>query len=267
MNRFEFLKNYKEFAAYIRYRTASVLYNRLEETSDSLEKRSLMLRIIEELAASTEDLTMWLVAVIGRNDGDDRFKTEWERLLTIRVNEDDKKNPTNPQFILSNFIRLRTTKGFLKKLDFPSLEHISKELVSDQKIVDDAVDKVRFSIEMAIKQRKERSGLLLLVQNKLKHGMMVCADSDPNKSFIRIFTVKKTKNKKRIIRRNRNVEIPIDVDKAGRMSGTIKAYGQAIEALINLILIDYKYKIITGKIRTRKLNRDKYLDEIDKALH
>jgi len=267
MNRFEFLKNYKEFAAYIRYRTNSVLLGQLRISTDHFEKRSLMLRIIEDLASSTEDLSMWLVAVMGRNDGNHRFRDEWERLLKMEINQNESKGMTKPSEVLSKFVRLRTTKGFLERLDLPSLEHISKELSSDQKIVDDAVNKVKSSIDMALKQRKERSGLLLLVQNKLKHGMMVYADSDPNKSLIRIFTVKMSKNEKRIVRRNRIVEIPIDIGKAGRMTNTIKAYGQAIEALINLLLIDYKNKIITGKIRTRKPNKDKCLAEIDKALH
>lgn len=73
MNRFEFLKNYKEFACYIRYRTANVYFNQLVSSKDSKERRAMMLRIIEELTASTEDLSMWLIAVKERNNGDKRY--------------------------------------------------------------------------------------------------------------------------------------------------------------------------------------------------
>ena len=50
------------------------------------------------------------------------------------------------------------------------------------------------------------------------------------------------------------------------MVGTIKAYGQAIEALINLLLIDYKYKIVSKKIRMWKVNKARVLGEISNAL-
>ena len=79
MNKFEFLKNYKEFAAYIRYRTNSVLFNQLRISTDPFDKRSLMLRIIEDLASSTEDLSMWLVAGMGAKKREKNNKKEAEK--------------------------------------------------------------------------------------------------------------------------------------------------------------------------------------------
>jgi hypothetical protein len=260
MNSFEFFKNYKGFAAYVRHRTSAVLLDKLEKSKDSLERKALMLRIIEELASITEDLSMWIITVVNRSDGDKRYRDEWERLLKLEINKDDEKK------VLANLTRLRTTKGFLKKLNLPPLEKISQELNSDKNIVEDALEKVKSSIEMVIKQRKERSGLLLLVQNKLKHGMMVYTDSDPNNILIRIFMVKNIKSGKRIFRRNRMVEIPVDVPKAKLMVGSIKAYGQAIEALINLLLIDYKYKILSKEIKMRTPKKEKCLNAINNAL-
>ena len=107
-----------------------------------------------------------------------------------------------------------------------------------------------------------------LVQNKIKHGMMVYLDQDSNKIWLRIFNVKYSGKgkKKRISRQNRNIEILIDIDKAERMVGTTKAYGQAIEALINLLLIDYKYRIISKKIKLKRNNRERCLREISEAL-
>lgn len=262
MNRFEFLKNYKGFACYVRYRTARVLYNQLTSSSDSKEKLSMMLMIIEELTASTEDLAMWLLAVMQRNDGDKLFRDEWERLLEIEISSRESKK------VIDKFIRLRTLGGFLGKLDFPSIKQITKHLSSSEQLITEGIKTVKFSIDSAIKQRKDRSQIMTLIQNKIKHGMMVYTDQNPNKIWMRIFSVKyvgKSKGK-RLSRRNRNVEIPIDVDKAERMVGTIKAYGQAIEALINLLLIDYKYKILSKKIRLKRGNREKCLDEILKAL-
>ena len=222
----------------------------------------MMLRIIEELTASTEDLSMWLLAVMQRNDGDKRYRDEWERLLKIEIGSDESRK------VIDKFMRLRTLGGFLEKLDFPSVRQITKHLSSSEHLVTEGIRTVKFSIDSAVKQRKDRSQITGLVQNKIKHGMMVYADPDPDKTWLRIFNVRYAGKgkKKRISRQNRNIEIPIDVDKAERMVGTIKAYAQAIEALINLLLIDYKYKILSRKIKMKRKNREKCLGEISKAL-
>ncbi len=262
MNRFEFFKNYKEFACYIRYKTANVLCNQLENSRDLNEQRALMLRIVEELAAQTDDLSMWLQAIMQRNDGDKKYRDEWERLLSIRTNHSDSKK------VIDSFRRVRSLGGFLRKLDFPPISQIAKIHSTNEILMKEGVDTVWRSVRDAIEQRIVKSRILELVQNKIKHGMMVYTDTNENKIWIRIFKVncEGTGRKKRLSRLNRNVEIPIDEPKAKSMVGTIKAYGQAIEALINLLLIDYKYKILSKKIRLKRENREKCLDEISKAL-
>src|SRR5579864_7783406 len=109
MNTFEFLKNYKDFANHIRYNTAYVLLNELKSTKNVELQKLLMLRIIEELIASTEDLAMWLVALHSRNDGDRKYRDEWERILALEITQEQSSKT------LMSFKRLKTTKGFLKK--------------------------------------------------------------------------------------------------------------------------------------------------------
>lgn len=190
------------------------------------------------------------------------IRDEWEKLLAIEIGDLDCRK------ILNNFTRIKTGEGFLKKLDFPPIVQTSKYLGSSKQMVLEGVKTVRFSIDSAVKQRKERSGALGQVQNKIKHGMMVYTDTNPNNSWIRIFKVKYVgkDGKKRLLRTNINFTIPIHIDKAERMVGTIKAYGQAIEALINLLLIDYKYRLVSKKIMTTEKNKNNCLKEIDKAL-
>ena len=219
-----------------------------------------MLRIIEELVASTEDLAMWLIALHNRNEPDSLFRDEWERLLMLEINSNKSSK------ILLSFRRLKTTDGFLKKMNFPSLHLLSLRLSRDKKLVVDAVDRVLATIHSAILTRSDKNEIVVRFHNKIKHGMMVYSNFGDSNSWIRDFFVKRSGISKRLSRKDRSYNIPEDEAKAERIVGTIKANSYGIESLINLLLIDYEYKFMTKKIKVRKENREKYLKEIHKAL-
>lgn len=260
MNRFEFFSNYKKFANHIRFNTSEVILAQLKGTKDIELQKTLMLRIVEELVASTEDLAMWLITLHDRNDGDSRFRDEWERILVLEISQD------KPSKILLSFKRLKTTNGFLKKMDFPNLDQLSTRLKSDKRLVINAVDTILATISSAINTRSDNDGIVVRFHNKMKHGMMIYSNISNATSWIRDFSVKKLERSKRLSRKDRSFDIPVDIKKAERIVGTIKANSYGIEALINLLLIDYEYRFITRKIRVRKNNREKYLAEINKAL-
>ncbi len=260
MNQFEFLKNYKDFASKIRYLSAKTLFQELKSVSDAEVKKSLMLRIIEDLVSSTEDLAMWLVTIHSRNDKDKRYRDEWERLLSTYINQEESTK------VLSKYARIKTISGFLKKMSFPTVKQLTEKLQVDESMVNDAIEAIRFTIETALKTRSDGDRITEKFQNKIKHGMMVYSDLETNNSWVRDFSVKLTGRRRRVVRKNRNFEIPIDLDKTERIVGTIKANAQGIEALINLLLIDYEYRIKAGKIKMWSRNKEKILAEIKKAL-
>ncbi len=260
MNQFEFFKNYKNFASKIRYITSDTLLRELKSTSSAEIKKTLMLRIVEDLVSSTEDLAMWLITIHSRNDGNKKFRDEWERLLFTQVNQEQSRK------ILSDYSRIKTINGFLKKMNFPTIKQLKEKLRTEEKMVNDAVEAIIHTIETALKTRVDEDRIVERFQNKIKHGMMVYSDIDTSNSWVRDFSVKQTKKNGRIVKKNRNFEIPIDLGKAERIVGTIKANAQGIEALINLLLIDYEYRIESRKIKMWEKNREKCLNEIKKAL-
>lgn len=261
MNRFEFLKNYKDFACLVRYRTATVLLANLKSSQDQEDKKVMMLRIIEDLVASTEDLAMWLITINDRNKTDKKFRDEWERLLIRRIETEESKK------ILQTYKRIKSVKGFLRKMDFPNVNRLSSKLNVTKSIVINAVEKIRHTVETAVKQREDNRGMVDRAHNKIKHGMMVYSDPSKDSAWVRDFSAKLAGVSRRVSRKNRSIDIRVDIPKAERIVGTIKANAQAIEALINLLLIDYEYRIKFGKIRMRKAKKEKSLDEITKALN
>ncbi|TSC88200.1 MAG: hypothetical protein G01um10145_909 [Microgenomates group bacterium Gr01-1014_5] len=262
MNQFEFFKNYKDFASKVRYISAKTLLQELKSTQSIEVKKSLMLRIIEDLVSSTEDLAMWFVTIHSRNDGNKRFRDDWERILATHIRETNEEATK----ILLGYTRIKTTDGFLKKMDFPKSKQLQEKLQVEESVVNNAVEAIRNTINLALQTRRDGQQIAVRFHNKVKHGMMVNSDASTNNSWVRDFSVRLTQGRRRVVRRNRNFEIPIDIDKAELMVGTIKANAQGIEALINLLLIDYEYRISSGKIKMWSRNKERVLAEIKKAL-
>lgn len=228
MNRFEFLKNYKDFACRVRYITSNTLLSQLKVSTNPEEQKALMLRIVEDLVTSTEDLAMWLVTIHARNDGNRRYQNEWERLLMLEITQEQSRK------ILLSYKRIKTVKGFLKKLDFPTIYQLRVKLGQNEQVIIDAVEAIRFTIETAVKTREDGARIVERFHNKVKHGMMVYSDVGSNTSWVRDFSAKIIRSSGRISRHNRNFDIPIDIDKAERIVGTIKANAQGIGLIMEI---------------------------------
>lgn len=252
MNTIGFLKNYIEFACYARSITSKILLENLKQTIELNVKKVLMLRIVEELIASTEDLAMWLVTISQRNDGDKRYRDIWERFLCVDVDESKTKE------VLIEFKKLGSSASLLDKLDLPSIPILLKKTGATKEKVEEAIEKIKESIDTALYHRLEGRGRFIRFHNKIKHGMAVYLDEyNKNNIMIRDLKLKPIGR-----RRNRNFQLSVDILKAERIVGTITATAQSVEALITLLLWDIEYRIKTGKIRMWSKTRQSWLKEL-----
>jgi len=94
---------------------------------------------------------------------------------------------------------------------------------------------------------------LLKFHNKIKHGMVV--QDYGNELYIREIEANHPKKGKRLYRRNRNLYIPFDVDKAKSMVGTVEANAYAVKTLVILLMADITYKLETKKRKLGKRQR------------
>jgi hypothetical protein len=264
MNTIKFLKNYRIFASQTRYQTAVVYLEELKRVDKPNNQKLMMVGIIHELVASTEDLAMWLVAISNRNDGDKRYRDIWERLLNTFIKDGDQSDTSK---ILKSFKRVRTPQGLLRKLDLPKVTALVDETKMTSKEILESLDALKGAIDVSIHNREVSNGVMVRTYNKIKHGMMVYLDpNDLQKLWIRDFQVKYAKsknNKKRLVRKNREMSLGVNAQKAEAIVGTIKAISQAMEALIGLVLFDLEYRIKTGKLRMIKRNKKLWLDELN----
>src|SRR5436309_2139235 len=99
-------------------------------------------------------------------------------------------------------------------MSFPTTKQLKDELLVAEEVVDAAVEAIRRTVETALKTRTDGGQIVERFQNKIKHGMMVYSDQDTNVSWVRDFIVKLAGIRRKVVRKNRNFEIPIDLDKA-----------------------------------------------------
>jgi len=264
MNTIKFLKNYRIFASQTRYQTAVVYLGELKRVNKPNNQKLMMVGIIHELVASTEDLAMWLVTISNRNDGDKRYRDIWERLLNTFIKDGDQSDTSK---IFKNFRRVKTPQGLLRKLDLPTVAALVDETKMTSKEILESLDALRGAIDVSIHNREVSNGVMVRTYNKIKHGMMVYLDpNDLEKLWIRDFQVKYTKSKnkkKRLVRKNREMSLGVDAQKAEAIVGTIKAIAQALGALIGLVLFDLEYRIKIGKLRMSGKNKKLWLDELN----
>jgi len=99
----------------------------LKEDSITFYKRLMMLRIVEEFVAATEDLAMWLEATQRRTSS--RFDI-WVLMLTTHADEEASKT------LIKDIARARTAKGFLKKINFSIPARFYSELEVERTDID-----------------------------------------------------------------------------------------------------------------------------------
>lgn len=264
MNTIKFLKNYRIFASQARYQIAVVYLEELKRVDKPNNQKLMMVGIIHELVASTEDLAMWLVAISSRNDGDKRYRDVWERLLDTFIKEGEQSDTSK---ILKSFRRVKTPQGLLRKLDLPTVAALVNKTKMTSEEVLESLDALKGAIDVSIHNREVSHGVMVRAYNKIKHGMMIYLDpNDLRRLWIRDFQVRYAKSKKkqkRLVRKNREMSISVDAQKAEAIVGTIKAISQAMEVLIGLILFDLEYRIKTGKLRMNKKSKKLWLDELN----
>lgn len=252
-NTVTFLKNYKDFGFSIRLITAKSYLEKFQSSMDPKVQKSMMLRITEELIASTEDLTMWLSASMEREKQVKKYRDIWEFLLQCEADDEDMIK------ILKKVARIRTSGGLLKRLKLPPMKEIITFLKTDEDTVIKLVDKLLESIKASLHNRTASKRVLVRFHNKVKHGMMV--QDYGNELFIRDLKTKINKKTNRITRKNRNLYLEVDLERAKKMVGSVEANAYAIKTLIILLLCDYAYDLKTSKKRLTK-NRRKFLEEV-----
>jgi len=82
-----------------------------------------------------------------------------------------------------------------------------------------------------------------------------------NDLYIREIEANKARNGKRLYRRNRNLYLPFDSEKAKKMVGTIEANAYAVKTLIILLMADISYGLEMRKRRFGKQQK-KFWEEI-----
>lgn len=246
-NTITFLKNYKDFGFKVRITTAKTYLNTLQQNPDTEVKKIMMLRLIEELISSTEDLAMWLAAVEQRENPDKKRRDIWEYLLLCQANDAFVKD------ILKSVSRVKTGKGLLKKLSLPPLSELVEGGKMDEKSITALLDKLLETIKASNHNRTAANSLFIRFHNKVKHGMMV--QSEANGLFIRDLSLGKGKSG-RIIRRNRNMFLDFNEDRAKKIVGSIEAVGYAVKNLVTLLLLHYWYNLKTRKNKLSKKEID-----------
>lgn len=242
-NTITFLKNYKDFGFKVRIITAQTFLNTLLESKDIEIKKIMMLRLVEELISSTEDLAMWLAAVEQRENSDKKRRDIWEYLMLCQANDVFVKNT------LKSVSRVKTGKGLLKKLRLPPVDELAQAGKLDEKSITPLLDKLLETFKTAYHNRTAANNLFIRFHNKVKHGMMV--QNETNGVFVRDLTIDTGKSG-RIIRRNRNLYLDLNDEKAKKITGSIEATGYAIKNLVTLLLSHFWYQL---KTRKRKLSK------------
>lgn len=248
-----FLKNYKDFGFKIRLVTAQNYLKIIDISTDFTEQKIMMLRILEELISSTEDLTMWLAAISERNIVDKKYRDEWEYLLVTEATDDRIVK------ILRTHSRIKTGKGLLKRFKTPPFKRILSYLKTDEATLMSLVNKLLEAIKASLKNRTVSKKVLIRFHNKVKHGMVV--QDYGNELFIR--DLKPKLSKKRLIRRNRNLIIPFDQERAKKMVRTIETNAYAIKTIIILLMADYSYQLETRKRKLGKRQKEFWADSLN----
>lgn len=236
-----FLKNYPKFGSQVRIHTAKLYLETLKQTRDEVLKKVMMLRITEELISSTEDLALWVYAVREKESPTKRYRDIWELLLGAKVGDLDVKSA------FRSVSRVRTVDGLMKKLNFTRLEILlanSPQVTLEEDRIIQLFKSVLRAIKASKRYREIKGGVLIRFHNKAKHGMMVLDQG--HEIFIRDMTFPKKR------RRNRNLYLLIDVDKAESMVNTIQRNADAVSTLASTALLDYIYKFKRSKFRRTK---------------
>jgi hypothetical protein len=255
-NTVTFLKNYIKFAWEVRLITAKIFITKFQQSNDDSEKKVMMLRIVEELISSTEDLAMWIAATEARQRPTKKYRDVWEYLLQIEATDDQIVH------ILNDAARARTANGLARKLNLAPLSQLTVAAKMSEQDLIGIITELLKAVKAARHNRTAARKLLLRFHNKVKHGMMV---QDYNgELYVRDLRTKINKSTNRITRKNRNVYLALDFERAKKMVGTIEANCYAVRGLASLLMYDFINQLINRK---RKKLTDKQKRFWEEALN
>lgn len=258
----QLLKNLKIFALQARYQTSLVYWEELQKEDLKHNNRKLMmLKILEEFVSSTEDLAMWLIAISKHNDSG-KFGLLDQLLMAdvptkLKTSKKNKnKHRDEVVTILQGFNRVWTPNGLLKKLNLVSTVKLSNVSNLTEKELQELLSTVLITIKLTIEHRRKSEAILVRFHNKVKHGMTVFLDPE-NINKLLIIDVQKNKHK-------RIMDLSVNIEKAELALKNIDSIAKTISILVELRLLDYKYRINHDK-KLSKRRKQTLLDHIEQV--
>lgn len=254
-NTLSFLKNYVKFAFEVRSITSHG-YLKLMKNVNEKEAKVYMLRIAEELSASTEDLFYWLTATTLRNNSDKRYRDIWDFLHECDTGDVEVVDN------IKKISRKRTLNGLIKFLKAPSSEELASFFKYDPQITIKLYENLFNATKESIHNRKVRNNMFIRIQNKIKHGMAV--QEIPEGILIKDIKISPRNKQNRttnIRHTTRRFILNLDTNMAERLVKTIESNCVAIQTLAFIIMHDLGENIqgIKGKKLTKK--RTKFLTD------
>lgn len=238
-----FLKNYRQFGRKVRILTAQTYLEKLQLTQDVSEKKVMMLRITEELIASSEDLTMWLAGLKQKEAFNNNIDNIWDYLLVTSATEEQIEGE------LKNLARARTGMGLYKKFNLPSIDYLARFAKTDKDTILSLFMKLLEVIKASLHNRTARRKVMQRFHNKVKHGMVI-QDYGSN-LYIRDYKLP-TSTKRRS---NRHLYLDLEEDRFKKMVGTIEATTSVIDFIVSLFLADYGSKIEKRRMEGKKISK------------
>lgn len=248
VNTVSYLKNYVKFAYKVRMVTAKCYLDSIDEV-EGQKAKIFMLRIAEELSASTEDLFYWLTAVIGRNTLSRRYRDIWDFLHECDTGDPEVKNT------IKQVARKRTVRGLVKLVNAPKAIDLANFLKTDEHVIEKLYSNLLKASKQAIHNRTIKKGLFVRVQNKIKHAMVV--QEVPSGVLIKDMRIS-PKNKNITSRPVRHWvrKFFLETDKvmAKNLVGTIESNGVAIQTLAFIVIygLAEEMKKLNGKKLDKK---------------
>lgn len=248
-NTVSFLKNYVVFGYKVRTVTSKG-YLKLLENADERDSKIFMLRIAEELSASTEDLYYWLTAVMLRENADKRYRDIWDFLHECDTGDVEVLDK------IKQISKKRTASGLLTLLNSPKPEELASLLKADTGFVVHLYKNLFNATKASIHNRSAKNGMFIRVQNKIKHAMTV--QEIPEGVLIKDIKVTPRNKKNRIgkiIHFTRRIVLELDKERAKKLVATIESNGLAVQTLAFIVMSDIGKNIrnLKGKKLTKKL--------------
>lgn len=252
-NTMTFLNNYVDFAAHVRGEVVMALLEQAKKESNYRKRESLIIKIVDEMAAESEDLAFWLLAHRRKDDDVDvhglgRSVDVRTEILLTQLSDDDV-NQT-----LDDFSRCADVDQLSDLLVLPPLNELAEMMNDEPDKLREKLETLRGVIKTNIENRRNSNGAIVRFHNKVKHGLIV----EQRPEEFAAFDVRKIRRPNRqedesefILEQERYIAGPITLDWAEEIAGTTVATCQQVAGLGRLYQAYLGHQILR-KIRARK---------------